>query len=318
MRIVLVGSGTGGHFYPLIAVAESLRMFENTSNRPTELYFIGPDPYDPSALTKNNITFVYCPAGKQRLYRSFKNVTDVLKTSFGFFVAFWRLLLLYPDAVFSKGGYTSVPVVLAAWLLRIPIVVHESDAVVGRANAIAAKFAQTVTVAHTDAVTEFTKKEAIVVGMPIRKSFFTPTVDPFATLGIPSDRPVLFVTGGSTGAQRINDLLLNSLDELLPYYTIVHQTGKANVANVSESASALIADETLRGRYFAHGYLTPEQMAAAQDAAALIISRAGSGTIFEIALKGKPSILIPIPEDVSRDQRSNAYAYARSGAASVL
>lgn len=314
MRVVFVGSGTGGHFYPLIAIAEALR----AKREHLDLYFMGPDPYNADALKEHNITYVRCPAGKRRLYWSFQNVLDLIKTFSGLFVAFIKLLSLYPDVVMSKGGYTSVPVVFAAWLLRIPIVIHESDAVAGRANVFAARFARYIAIAHDEAISFFPKKKVALTGMPIRRSFFTPIENPHAVLGIPSDRPVIFVTGGSLGARRINELILQALDELLPFYTVVHQTGPDHEKAVRESAASLITDPEQTSRYFVLGRLTALQMAAAQDAAALVVSRAGSGTIFEIALKGKPAILIPIPEDVSRDQRTNAYAYAKSGAATVI
>lgn len=318
MRIVFVGSGTGGHFYPLMAIAEALRANDAQSGTNADLYFIGPEPYDADALAAQRITYVYCPAGKRRVYRSFRNVIDLFKTAYGILVAFVKLLWLYPDAVMSKGGYTSVPVILAAWLLRIPIILHESDAVAGRANLFAARFATYIGIAHADAAEFFAKDKVALIGMPIRRSFFETSQDPYGVLGIPSDRPVLFVTGGSLGAERLNELVLTSLDELLPYYTLVHQAGAAHAERVAQTASSLVADPSLQARYFVLGRMTAEQMSAAQDAAALIVSRAGSGSIFEIALKGKPSILIPIPEDVSRDQRANAYAYARTGAATVM
>ncbi|MEX0930712.1 MAG: UDP-N-acetylglucosamine--N-acetylmuramyl-(pentapeptide) pyrophosphoryl-undecaprenol N-acetylglucosamine transferase [Candidatus Paceibacterota bacterium] len=315
MRIVLVGSGTGGHFYPLIAIAEAVR---KRNGGYAELYFIGPGPYDKTVLDQHNITFVYCPAGKRRIYRSILNYFDIFKTIYGTFLAFWKLLYLYPDVIMSKGGYTTVPVIVAAWLLRIPIVIHESDAVAGRANIFASKFARYIAIAHAEATTYFPKEKTAHVGLPIRQDFFTKISNPHTIIGIPNDRPVVLITGGSLGAATINNLVLESLNELLPLYTVVHQTGDAHVSTVQQTAAKLITDPQMREHYFAFGYMDAKQFSAAQDAASLIVSRAGSGTIFEIALKNKPSIIIPISEEVSRDQRSNAYAYAGSGAATVL
>ena len=218
----------------------------------------------------------------------------------------------------SKSGFTSVPVVLAAAFLRIPIIIHESDAVPGRANQLAKRFARYIAISYDDAAQYFPATKTALVGIPIRQSFFTEPVDPHALLGIPEDRPVIFVTGGSLGAQRINDLILESLDELLPHYTIIHQVGSDNVTAVEQAALARRLDTHLIDHYFIKGHLSAEEMSAAQNVATLIIGRAGSTTIFEIALKSKPSIIIPIPEDISHDQRTNAYAYARSGAASVI
>lgn len=318
MRIVFTGGGTGGHFYPLIAIAEAIRAEDRAKGLASDLYYMGPEPYNADALASQNISFVSCPAGKRRVYRSLLNHLDIFKSAFGILIAFVKLLRLYPDAVMSKGGYTSVPVVLAAWLLRIPIVIHESDAVAGRANLFAARFARYIGIAHDEAALAFPKEKVALVGMPIRSSFFEAAEDPHALLGVPTDRPVVLVTGGSLGSERINNLILNALDELLPKYTVVHQTGVAHKDKVLQSALSLITDESLRARYYVFDAFNAPTFAAAYDAAMIIVARAGSGTIFEIALKGKPSILIPIPESISRDQRANAYAYAETGAATVL
>jgi len=318
MRIVFVGGGTGGHFYPLIATAEALRARDEERGTKVDLYYMGPDAYSKSALDTLDIKFVYCPAGKQRLYRSFRNYTDFVKIFAGIFVAFYKLLYIYPDVVMSKGGYTSVPIIIASWFLRIPIIIHESDAKPGRANVFAARFAKYIGIAHDDVASSFPASKVALVGMPIRAAFFTKIANPEVVVGVPSDRPVILATGGSLGAQRINDLIIQSLPTLLKHYTIIHQTGDEHTKQVTDTASNLISDPELLSHYYVVGHLEPDKFAAAQQASSLIISRAGSGTIFEIALLAKPSILIPIPEDISRDQRSNAYAYARSGGATVI
>lgn len=318
MRLVFVGGGTGGHFYPLIAVAEAIRERDQGEGQESDLFYIGPDPYNQAALDTVGVKFVYCPAGKRRLYWSILNYLDSFKIITGVFVAFFKLLFIYPDAVMSKGGYTSVPVVLAAWLLRVPIVIHESDAIPGRANLFAAKFARYVTLAYADTLPAFPAGKTIAVGMPIRRAFFQAPSNPFGVLGIPADRPVILVTGGSTGAQRINDFILASLARLLPNYTVVHQVGDVNVDTVTADATSLFTDRSTLDRYFVFGHLDQERFAAALAAASLVITRAGSTTLFEIALKRKLAIIIPIPEDVSRDQRTNAYAFARETGAIVI
>jgi UDP-N-acetylglucosamine--N-acetylmuramyl-(pentapeptide) pyrophosphoryl-undecaprenol N-acetylglucosamine transferase len=316
-RIVLVGGGSGGHFYPLIAVAERLNDYKNAGNA-LELFYIGPTAYDAKELQLNNITFVRCPAGKRRRYFSVLNYLDIFVIFYGFFVAVYKLYVIYPDVVFSKGSHTSVPVILAAFFLRIPIVVHESDAKAGNANKLASYFARYIAISFNEVAKYFPAAKVARTGIPLRKIFSVNPDNPVASLGLPTDKPLLFVTGGSLGALRLNNLILESLDELLPHYTIFHQTGTDHEQVVIQSATSLIRDAHLLEHYFVRGNLSGSEMNMAQTGAALIISRAGSGTIFEIAQKGKPSILIPIPESVSHDQKSNAYAYAGSGAASVL
>ena len=316
-RIVLVGGGTGGHFHPLIATAERLRE-QAASDTDLQLYYAGPEPYDAPVLAENNIRYIYVPAGKRRKYFSLLNLFTPFLVWFGIIVAFWKLLIIYPDVIFSKGGYTSVPVVIAAWLLRIPIMIHESDTRPGSANRMAGKLARYVAVAFDDVAKFFPAEKVALTGIPLRKVMQDMATDPFSALGLPNDRPLIFVTGGSQGALRLNNLILESLDELLPIYTILHQTGATHEETVKLTAAKLIPDPTLLSHYFVKGSLTATEMHLAESAATLIISRAGTGTIFEIAAKGKPSILIPIPEEISHDQRHNAYAYARTGAATVI
>ena len=313
-----MGGGTGGHFYPLIAIAEAVRERDAQYGAESELFYLGPEPYNHTALDSVGMRYVYCPAGKQRVYRSLLNFFDKFKIVTGLFVAFFQLLRLYPDAVMSKGGYTSVPVVLAAWLLRIPIVIHESDAVPGRANMLAARFASYIGVAYAEVSSVFPAGKVALVGMPIRRAFLRDVADPYSALGIPKDRPVLLITGGSSGASRLNDFVLRSLNQLLINYTVLHQTGDAHADRVTTDASALFSDRSQLDHYFVFGHLDQDQFVAALQASSLVISRGGSTTLFELSLKGKPAIIIPIPEEVSRDQRSNAYAYARKTGAVVI
>lgn len=315
IRVVLVGGGTGGHFYPLISVAEAL----NRSEVQPSLYYMGPTPYDQDSLARNNITFLYCPAGKRRRYFSFLNFTDFGKTIFGIIVAILKLFYVYPDVVVSKGGYTSVPVVVAAWLLNIPIIVHESDAVPGSANKLGARFARKIFISYPETAQFFKSDRTSFIGIPIRSELRAPaSPNPHERLGIDATLPVILVLGGSQGAEHLNELVLDALDEILTDFSIIHQTGPKHFNVISGSAQQLIPDASLFKRYHPVPFMQPEVLNDALHVATLVISRAGSGTIHEIALHGKPVILIPIPESVSHDQRTNAFTYARSGGAVVI
>ena len=314
MKIGLVGGGTGGHFYPLVAVAHEL----NAVTEKPELFYFGPSPYDKEMLKTYNISYQYCPAGKIRRYFSIQNFFDIFRSFFGLFVAVWKLYVIYPDVIFSKGGFTSVPVLTAAKFLRIPVVIHESDAVPGRANKLAMKQARYIGIAYDDAAQFFPAEKTALVGIPIRQEVKNVSADPFTQLGIPNDKPLIYITGGSSGAERLNDIVFNSLKQLLPNYRIFHQTGTANVEDLRLLVQSLYKDSPDLGNYYIEGNVPAQTVAALMSAASLVITRAGSTTLFEIAYHGKPAIIIPIPEDVSRDQRTNAYAYARSGAASVI
>lgn len=315
MRVMFVGGGTGGHFYPLMAVAEAF----TKSEKPAELFYIGPEKYNPESLSKNNVQYLWCPAGKRRRYFSLLNYLDVFKTFAGCFVAVYQLFVHYPDVLISKGSYTSVPVIFAAWLLRIPIIIHESDAVPGSANTFAKRFARYIAIAYDDAAEHFPPDKTALVGIPIRSALLTPVEgDPRTLLEITDERPIVLVLGGSQGAERVNTLIIESLDDLLPDYTVIHQTGPTSYDAIVASAQTLVRDETLLQQYRPVPFLKAETLHIAMSAADIIVARAGSTTIHEIAVHGKPSVLIPIPEEISHDQRTNAYAYARTGAATVM
>lgn len=314
MRIAFVGGASGGHFYPLTAVAEVL----HTTSPETKLYYFGPSPYKKELLAQYNIDYIYCPAGKLRRYFSIQNFIDIFRGFFGVFIAIWRLYVIYPDVIFSKGSYTAVPILLAARFLRIPVVMHESDSKPGRASKMAKGFAKYIAIAYDDVAPFFPKEKTALVGIPLRKDIIATHADPFSVLGIPNDKPFIYVTGGSQGAERINNIILRSLAELLPQFRVFHQVGDQNVNDLSLAAKALLQESPNLSSYYIVGSVPGATVSALLDAASLVITRAGSTTLFEIAEHGKPAIIIPIPEEVSHDQRTNAFAYARNGAASVI
>lgn len=323
MKIVLAGGGTGGHFYPLIAVAEAVRDLaaERRLIAP-RIYFLAPKPFDEEALFENEIEFVKTSAGKMRRYASFLNFLDIFVTLWGTLGCVMTLFRIYPDVVFSKGGYTSVPVVLAAHLLRIPIVIHESDAKPGRANRLAAKYAKHIGIAFPSAAELFPEKtrgKIALTGIPIRKRLRElDATSGNELLHLDPTVPTVLILGGSLGSKKINDTVLEGLADLVGIVNVVHQTGKDNFKDVEATAPVILRGSPHADRYHPFPYLSPEALQQAAGSAHLVVSRAGSGTIAEIALWRRPSILIPIPEKVSHDQRTNAYAYAHTGAAVVL
>jgi len=243
---------------------------------------------------------------------------DLFRTFFGFFIAIGKLYSIYPDVIFSKGGYTAVPILLAARILMIPVVIHESDTTPGRANKLAAKFAKYIAISYPEAAAYFPKEKTALTGIPLRLELKEEVPDPFAALGIPKDKPLIYVTGGSQGAQIINDVILRTLLDFLPYYRIFHQTGEDNVEEMRQTAKGLLQETEYADSYYLEGTVSVGVVSALMKASSIVITRAGSTTLFEVAYHGKPAIVIPIPEDVSRDQRTNAYSYARSGAATVI
>lgn len=322
MKIVLTGGGTGGHFYPLIAIAEAVHdLVAEKQILSPRLYYVADKPYDEEALFANDIIFVKAPAGKVRRYFSLQNVSDLFKTLFGTIQCLFILLKIYPDVVISKGGYASVPTVLAASILKIPIIIHESDAKVGRANLLAAKKATRIAVAFESAIAGFPEKfrsKIANVGIPVRKELLQlPTRETaLATLSLDPALPTVVIMGGSSGSQRLNETVLDALPNLVSFANVIHQTGKAQFGDV-EKTGRVIAGE-YKDRYHPYPYLNIESIRATAAAADVIIARAGTGSITEIALWGIPAILVPIPESISHDQRTNAYTYAHTGASEVL
>ena len=324
MKIVFTGGGTGGHFYPLMAVADEINHIAKTEKIiEPELIYIGPFVLDQEALVQRRMRFVKAAAGKKRKYFSIRNFFDYFKTAFGILQATWQLYRIFPDIVFSKGGYAAFPTTVAARFLGIPVVIHESDAHPGQANVIASKWAKAVAISYDEVLKFFPKnverKKFILTGNPVRPEIFRPVRDgAYEFLELDSSVPTLLVLGGSTGAKKVNDVLMDALLELIKDYQIIHQTGSENFDEVKALADLKLQASPFKERYKPYGYLSALALRMAHGVSSLVISRAGSGVIFEIAAVGLPSILIPIPEDVSHDQTYNAFAYSASGAATVL
>ncbi|PIR83379.1 hypothetical protein COU19_00745 [Candidatus Kaiserbacteria bacterium CG10_big_fil_rev_8_21_14_0_10_56_12] len=323
MKIVFTGGGTGGHFYPIIAIAEAMNtLVQERRLIEPQLYFLAPDPYDQEALFENGITFIRIRAGKWRRYFSLRNVSDTFVTLAGTVSALVTLFRLYPDVVVSKGGYGSMPTLIASRILRIPVVVHESDSKPGRASLYASRFAVKIALSYENAAAYFSKKaqgRIARTGTPVRKALLH--VEPEGAreyLKLESGIPTVYITGGSQGSQKINETVISALPSLVAFANVIHQTGEAHLESSQAIAQVILDKNPHASRYHPFGFLSQLSLQRAAGIADLVISRAGTGTIAEISVWKKPSILIPIPEAVSHDQHGNAYAYARTGAAVVI
>ncbi len=319
MKILFTGGGSGGHFYPIIAVAEKLNQRLLAENLPPiDLYFMSTEPYDQKLLDDNKIVFERVTAGKMRGYFSLQNIIDVFKTGWGIIRAIFQMFSLYPDVVFGKGGFASFPVLVAAVFFRIPIIIHESDTVPGRVNQIAGKFANKIAISYPEAATYFPIGKTALTGNPIREEVIRPSgKDAWKELGLDPKVPVLLVLGGSQGARLINEEIVTLSPRLVEKYQVIHQTGEANAEEVKNIVNGLLAGNPNASRYHVYGYLDTMTMKLAAEASTIVVSRAGSA-IFEIAVWGLPAILIPIANHVGDHQRKNAFAYARAGGALVI
>ena len=320
MKILLTGGGSGGHFYPIIAVAEAIRKIVRIEKLVAPgLYFMSDSPYNEKLLYDNEIIFKKVGAGKIRLYFSFWNFTDLFKTFFGALKAIAEMFGIYPDVVFGKGGYASFPALLAARIFRIPVVIHESDSVPGKVNLWAGKFAVKVAVSYPEAARYFPADRVACVGNPIRESIQNLAAEGAHTyFNFVPEIPVIFIIGGSQGAELINDIVLGALSSLLQKYQIIHQTGKKQFVLAKETAVVALGEGSpLLARYKAYEYLDDLPLKMAASAADIVVSRAGS-VLFEIAAWGKPAIVIPIAESNGDHQRENAYNFARKTGATVI
>ncbi len=316
MRILLTGGGTGGHLFPLVAVANKIR--EKIGPEAEFLYVGSGADLEKSIMQREGIMVKFVFTGKMRRYFSLQNFVDIFKIPIGFFQSLWVLFNFMPDVVFSKGGYVAVPVVLAAWIYRIPILIHESDSVPGTSNQFLAKFANRIAVAYPAAEDYFPKDKTALTGNPVR--FQVTEGDPVmmkTQAHFTSARKTLLVLGGSQGSKIINEAIVRILPQLLQNYQIIHQTGEKNFDEVV-SLAAKQGVKAGKEFYFVVPFMNANQLRDAFALSDLVISRAGATFISEIAANKKPAILIPLEDSANDHQRMNAYSLAKIGGALVL
>lgn len=329
LRIFLAGGGTGGHIFPLIAVLRELKNKSLQEGIPLEIIYFGPRDFTYNYILKEKIKVHSILSGKLRRELNPLNLLDFLKVILGIFQTFFYFYYYMPDAVLVKGGYGSLPIAFWSVLFFIPLYLHESDSVPGLVNLIFKRWAKKIFVSFELALSYFPKEKTILTGNPIRRDLLPlPNKEETKKLLKLSERPVLTIVGGSQGAVSINDLVLDCLDRLLDKLEIIHQTGINNFLRTKKEAEILfkeIIKDKEKEKYY---HLVPffeekdnPDFSSWRDVLAitdLIVSRAGSGLIFEISACGLPSILIPYPYASKDHQRKNAYEYYKTGACLVL
>jgi UDP-N-acetylglucosamine--N-acetylmuramyl-(pentapeptide) pyrophosphoryl-undecaprenol N-acetylglucosamine transferase len=247
-----------------------------------------------------------------------KTITNIFKMAYGCVIGLWKLFRIYPDVVFAKGAYASFPTLLAARILGIPVVIHESDVVPGRVTKWASKFAKAIAISYTEAEVLFPPAKTAWTGLPIRTELRTRiTTGAHEAFGLDPEIPVLLILGGSLGAQRINECILQALPQLVEKFQIIHQTGQRNFSDVSMRAKTVLVGSAYSHRYIPKAFLNVLEYRQAGSAATVIITRAGSA-LFEIASWHVPSIIIPISVSHGDHQRKNAYAFQSMGAGVVM
>jgi UDP-N-acetylglucosamine--N-acetylmuramyl-(pentapeptide) pyrophosphoryl-undecaprenol N-acetylglucosamine transferase len=256
--------------------------------------------------------------GKLRRYFSFFTISDiVVKLPLGIVQSLWHLLVFMPEVVFAKGGYASVPVVIAAWLYRIPVILHESDATPGIANQLLARLAKKIAVSFSGSEAFFPERKVILTGNPVRDELTQgKKEEAVKKFSLDSAKKTILVMGGSQGARVINHAVLAVIPKIVKKWQVIHITGMGDFEAVVREAGK-IGVKAGKGGYFAFPFLFGE-MADALAAADLVISRAGANALSEIAANAKPAIIIPIEGSANKHQEQNAFVFSRAGAAVVL
>lgn len=303
-RIVMTGGGTAGHVTPNIALIPRLKELGY------DIHYIGTEKgIERKLIEKEGIPYHIVNAGKLRRYLDLKNLTDTLRITQGFMQSLAIIRKLKPSVVFSKGGFVSSPVVWAAWMNRIPIVIHESDYSPGLANKIAIPFAKNICYTFPETEKYISAEKGVLTGIPVRKSLFSGDKRTGREIcGFSDEKPVILIIGGSLGSEVINKSIRSNIKTILRNFQVCHICGKGNTDKNYEGIKGYKQFEYVR-----------EELPHLFAMADLIISRAGATVLYEILALRKPNILIPLSKKVSRgDQILNAESFKKQGLSYVI
>ncbi|MDP4115659.1 MAG: undecaprenyldiphospho-muramoylpentapeptide beta-N-acetylglucosaminyltransferase [Bacteroidota bacterium] len=288
MKIVLTGGGTAGHVMPNLALVDEL------SGIGYEIHYIGSrNGIERSIVTSHNIKYHSVRTGKLRRYFDLKNFIDPFNIIIGIIQSFILIRKIKPVLIFSKGGFVAVPVIIGAWLNRIPSITHEGDISVGLANKLCLPFVKKICTAFQETTRNLPQSKAVYTGLPIRKMLLNGSKELGCKIcGFSESSPVILVMGGSLGSLNINKNIRNILPELLKSFQVVHICGKGNVDNNLEGTAGYKQFEFI-------GEELPHILAAADIA----ISRAGTNSVFELITLTKVCLFIPLSTSASRGEQ---------------
>jgi len=302
--ILFTGGGSAGHVVANIALIAALK------EQGYEVCYVGSyHGIERELITRQQIPYTAIATGKWRRYFSYKNFFDLFKVAFGIVQSLWVLLKLRPKLVFSKGGFVGFPVVVAAKLLRIPVIIHEADLTPGLANRLSFILASKICVSFSETLNYFRNRDKVIVtGLPLRKELFLGNAEKGLELcGFTAEKPLLLVFGGSLGAAKINQTIRALLPKILEQYNVAHVCGAHGIDNNLQ----------FKG-YCMFSYLH-EEFPDLLAAASLVVARAGANTVCELIALQKPSILLPLGKEMSRgDQILNAEYSVRHGASKMI
>ena len=320
MRVIVSGGGTGGHIYPALAVATHLR-----SQYGAEVLFLGSDDgLETQLVPAAGLPLATIKAGKLRRYISWQTVKGLMRVPFGVVQAVEVVRKFRADVAFTSGGYVAVPAGLAAYLNRVPLLMHQQDVPPNLSNKQVAPLATKISVAFEDSLAYFPQGRTLLLGNPMRQEILDiRQVAPMVArtrFGLAEDQPMLLVTGGSQGARHLNQVVCQALPALLKVCQVLQISGKDLYNETLEQSDRVLdgSDPALIARYRLVPYLN-EEMPAALQAADLVLCRAGASTLSELATLGKPGLLVPLPPAIGRSpQEANAAMFERKRAGVVI
>lgn len=320
MRVVVSGGGTGGHIYPALAVATQLR-----TQYQAEILFLGSDDgLETQLVPAAGFRLVTVKAGKVRRYISWQTVKGVMRIPVGAVQAIEIVRKFRADVAFTSGGYVAVPTGLAAYLNRVPLLMHQQDVPPNLSNKQVAPLATRISVAFADSVAYFPANKTLHLGNPIRQAMLDiRRVGPMVArtqFGLAGEQPMLLVTGGSQGARHLNQVVCQALPDLLKICQVLQISGQDLYQETLAQSNSVLAevDPALRARYRLVPYLN-EEMPAALQAADLVLCRSGASTLCELATLGKPGLLVPLPPAIGKSpQEANAQMFERRRAGLVI
>ncbi len=308
---------TGTHLTPALAVIEEIKKRDSW-----KIYYLGRKytlegekipSVESQLLPKLGVEFIPIPAGRLQRHFTRWTIPSLLRIPFGFFKALKLVIKIKPEAIISFGGYVGVPVVLAGFLMRIPILIHEQTAAVGLANKISGFFAKKIAISFPESKKFFPKGKTVLTGNPLRPEIFK-SGKPLFPLN--KKRKTIYITGGSQGASIINETVERSLENLLVQYNIIHQCGIKDYLHFKEKRNYL--EKKGKEAYFPIDYVNSDSIGWVFEKADLVISRGGANTVLELAALGKPALIIPIPRTVHNEQLKNAQFLEKKGLAEIL
>lgn len=296
MKILFAGGGTMGSVSPLLAVSQEIKNREPEA----EFLFIGTKTGpEKKSVESYKIPFVAIESGKFRRYLDWRNVTDPWRIIVGFYQSFIILKQYRPAVIMIAGGFVGVPVAMAAWLWRIPVLVHHQDIEAGLANKLMAPLAKKISISFDVSLKDFKSTKAVLTGNPIRDEFYHCDRDKsYRLFNLKSELPVILITGGGTGSQIINDVVKEALPKLTKFAQVIHTTGAGKGFSFDSD------------NYHQYEFLSHE-MSEALCVADVVVSRAGLSILTELSIGGKPTVLIPL---YKTHQELNAAYYQKHNA----